>query len=208
MHWEIADDNASAMVAGAWRLTVDHGAEVGAASAWSLSRGGVWRCDYATEEEAKAAAEAAQEAHRPHDVLAHPHCESGARACGACKGLSVCKDCDQCLNCDGVRRTECPQRTYLVRGTVYPSGASRRRYPIEDFPCARCEYEHMPHLVDNSSEFYWEHQWKGSGRMECPRFNRRLSGGDVPKEGTAHPVYYCGRNRDKFPLNRPDGDCS
>lgn len=96
------------------------------------------------------------------------------------------------------------QPTHLERGTVYPSEAAQARYPLADHWCARCESEHLPHLVDNRVEFYWEHQWRGSGRSGCPRFNRRKVRGDVPKEGTAHPTYYQGMHRDLFPDERTD----
>ena len=61
MRWTTVD-NATAMVSGAWRLTVNHGATVG--GVWSLSRDGAWRCDYASEAEAKAGAETAEKAHQ------------------------------------------------------------------------------------------------------------------------------------------------
>ena len=56
LRWKTVD-NATAMVSGPWRLTVERGV-------WSLSRDGGWLCDYASEEEAKASAETAEKAHQ------------------------------------------------------------------------------------------------------------------------------------------------
>ena len=59
MRWTVTD-NATALVAGAWRLTVDHGGGpigAGAPGMWSLFRDGQWRGDYASEAAAKAMAE-------------------------------------------------------------------------------------------------------------------------------------------------------
>lgn len=82
---------------------------------------------------------------------------------------------------------------YLERGTVYPSEAAQARYPLSQFYCYRCAHEHLPHLVDNPSEFYWEHQYKGSGRMGCARFSDGPTMGfDSPRPGTAAPTFYKG----------------
>lgn len=82
------------------------------------------------------------------------------------------------------------RRLHLVRGTVYPSEEAQALYPLKENPCSRCENEHLPHLVDNGSEFYWEHQWRGSGRGVCQRFG---SSRGSPKEGTATPTHFKGR---------------
>lgn len=78
---------------------------------------------------------------------------------------------------------------YLQRGTVFPTVEVQKTYPLDRFPCSRCELEGLPHLVDNSSEFYWEHQHQhpgSSARSFCLRFN---SGRRVRKD-TAQPTYY------------------
>lgn len=82
-----------------------------------------------------------------------------------------------------------PDRTYLERGTVFPDEAAQSAYPLSSHPCERCSGEGLPHLVDNLSEFYWEHQHKPPGssvRSLCPRFNL----GTRAREGTAVPRYF------------------
>jgi hypothetical protein len=76
----------------------------------------------------------------------------------------------------------------LERGTVYPSEEAQALCPPSKYPCRRCEDEHLPHLVDNTVEFYWEHRHPEIGksnRSECGRFNRY----DIPREGTATATY-------------------
>lgn len=91
---------------------------------------------------------------------------------------------------------------YLERGTVFPSEAAQARYPLTEFPCRRCEREGLPHLVDNSSEYYWEHQHErpgSSARSGCPRFGRAVNlSPSTPRPGTAKPTYYQGWHRTRF----------
>ena len=88
---------------------------------------------------------------------------------------------------------------YLERGTVFPSDQAQARYPLYQFPCSLCARKGLPHLVDNSAEYYWEHQHDGGGRAGCPRFGRGVGlCGTAPRPGTATPTYYQGSYRDQF----------
>lgn len=94
---------------------------------------------------------------------------------------------------------------YLERGTVYPSDEVQARYPLAEHPCADCENVHLPHLVDNSVEFYWEHQWKGGARSVCKRFMN----GRAPHEDTATPTYCRREITRRCPKHRFSGyDCN
>lgn len=82
------------------------------------------------------------------------------------------------------------------RHNLRPSEAAEARYPLEDYPCSRCAdpNEGPPHLVDNGSEFCWEHQHPqppgSSHRSGCSRFG---TGGDLcgsrPRPGTATSLF-------------------
>ena len=82
---------------------------------------------------------------------------------------------------------------HVLRGNVHPNKAAQRRYPLSGYPCERCEGEALPHLVDNSSEFYWEHQHDETGmssaRSGCPRFNDGGHFTSTPREKTAVPTH-------------------
>lgn len=83
--------------------------------------------------------------------------------------------------------------TYLKRGTVFPDDAAQARYPLADYPCRRCEREGLPHLVDNPSEFYWEHQHElpgSSARSGCLRFGNTAHCDGKPRPGTAVKKFY------------------
>lgn len=76
---------------------------------------------------------------------------------------------------------------------VFPSEAVQAAFPLDQFPCKRCARGELPHLVDNSSEFYWEHQTEeNSNRDACTRFGSGNLLGDMPRRGTAKPTYYKG----------------
>lgn len=82
------------------------------------------------------------------------------------------------------------RRDYRER-VMNPSQRAQERYPIDEYPCRRCETQALPHLADNGSEFFWEHQHPeigASGRSFCPRF-----GGDEhfgkPRPGTATSLW-------------------
>ncbi len=82
---------------------------------------------------------------------------------------------------------------HVWRGHVHPNRSAQGRYPLVDYPCGRCEGEALPHLVDNQSEFYWEHQHYETGmssaRSGCPRFNDRDGFQAKPREETAVPTH-------------------
>lgn len=70
-----------------------------------------------------------------------------------------------------------------------PSEEAQKRYPLEDFPCGRCERDGLPHLVNNRSGFYWEHG-PGGGRSGCPRFGDSEFCGNHPRAGTATSLWW------------------
>ena len=83
--------------------------------------------------------------------------------------------------------------THVIRGTVRPSEEAQALYPLDKYPCSRCAdpKEGLPHLVDNASEFYWEHQHEETGssaRTSCLRFNKSHWYG--PRNGTAVAKFY------------------
>lgn len=76
-----------------------------------------------------------------------------------------------------------------------PTESAQRRYPLEDYPCHRCETQALPFLTDNLVEFGWEHQHTDLGysaRSGCPRFSFNDMIGSKPRPGTAKPVKYRG----------------
>ena len=84
----------------------------------------------------------------------------------------------------GVRRRYCAS---CRRPRMLPGAAAQEQYPLEQYPCRRCAKEGLPHLVDNGSEFYWEHQHEAPGssaRSCCSRFGTDELRGK-PREGTA-----------------------
>jgi len=82
-------------------------------------------------------------------------------------------------------------RGYRLRD-VLPSEKAQERYPLSEYPCSRCEKEGLPHLVDNGSEFCWEHQHDppgSSARSGCSRFGRSALCGSRPRPGTATSLF-------------------
>lgn len=80
-----------------------------------------------------------------------------------------------------------------------PSESAQQRYPLSEFPCRYCEAWGLPHLVDNSSEFYWHHVHPRSGaRAGCARFGYTDCCGSDPRDGTATPVRYIGYRRESL----------
>lgn len=84
------------------------------------------------------------------------------------------------------------QRGYRLR-ELRPTARAQERYPLEDFPCARCANpnEGLPHLIDNGCELGWEHQHKSPGssaRSGCPRFNASSHYGP-PRPGTVASLW-------------------
>jgi hypothetical protein len=65
----------------------------------------------------------------------------------------------------------------------YPSKKAQEAYPLDKFPCRRCEHEHLP-FWDPQGYGHWEHQYEGSGRGGCPRFGTDDSFSNRPRPGT------------------------
>lgn len=82
------------------------------------------------------------------------------------------------------------ERDYRKRREIYPSQRAQSRYPSADHPCSGCDRQGPPHLVDNGSEFYWEHHAKGFGRGHCEQFGR---GRGHPRPGTATSLWRLNR---------------
>ncbi len=58
--------------------------------------------------------------------------------------------------CGSCRAPRCPATPEILE-----------KWPLDEYPCVRCHRGDIPYLVDNGSEFYWEH----SGRGNCLRLN-------------------------------------
>lgn len=76
-------------------------------------------------------------------------------------------------------------RGYRKAREIHPSKRAQERYSLAEYPCERCKSEGLPHLINNSSEFYWHHQPPGWGRSGCPRFGDSMHCGNRPRSGTA-----------------------
>jgi len=87
-------------------------------------------------------------------------------------------------------REEARERGYCLRD-LKPSEKAQERYPLDKFPCDRCETQALPNLTDNGCEFNWEHQHADLGfsnRSECKRFGGSFIGTN-PKPGTATSLF-------------------
>lgn len=146
------------------------------------------------------------QAKRHHDQTLQRLAERGGLS--PCEMVAVLEGRDHRTMADGAaikslkKKISAYENGFVLRGTVYPNALMSKRYPLEKFPCERCEKEGLPHLVDNRSEFYWEHQHYEEGgssaRSGCPRFGETPHFGAQPRPGTACVTHFCGALREYF----------